>query len=105
MTYYRDKEGRALELMEWARLYEDDDYRLVADTQLDGGVIVRTMWEGLDAKVVGAGDMFHTGVCQNDCWETVWAGNHPCTVAEAKAAHELFVAKVRELPAVTTRIP
>ncbi|MFH9731829.1 hypothetical protein [Streptomyces sp. NPDC017260] len=91
---HRDKQGQPLELMEWARLYEDIDYRLVAEAEVDD-VLVRTMWEGIDAGVVGAGDMFHTGVRRAGCWETVWEGHYPCTVIEAEAAHELVVAAER----------
>lgn len=91
---HRDKEGRPLPLLEWARLFEDFEYRLVAETGV-GDVLVRTMWEGIDAGVVGAGDMFHTGVRQADRWSDAWAGHHPCTVVEAEAAHELVVAKIR----------
>ena len=94
---HRDKEGQPLELLEWARLYEDFEYRLVAETQLDD-VLVRTLWEGIDAGVVGAGDMFHTGYQTGEAgkWQDAWAGHHPCTVIEAEAAHELVVAKLRE---------
>lgn len=92
---HRDKKGQPLELLEWARLYEDFDYRLVAETQV-GDQLVRTMWEGIDAGVVGAGDMFHTGVRRDDKWRTAWSEQHPCTVIEAEAAHELVVAKIRE---------
>ncbi|AZM47840.1 hypothetical protein DMB38_20445 [Streptomyces sp. WAC 06738] len=94
---HRDKEGRPLELLEWAQLYEDFDYRLVAETRV-GDQLVRTMWEGIDAGVVGAGDLFHTGYQSNETgnWRDAWAGHHPCTLIEAEAAHELVVAKVRE---------
>lgn len=92
---HRDKGGRPLELLAWAALYEDLDYRLVAETEV-GDALVRTMWEGIDAGVVGAGDMFHTGVRRAGRWSDAWAGHHPCTVIEAEAAHELVVAKVRE---------
>ncbi|MFC4498484.1 MULTISPECIES: hypothetical protein [Streptomyces] len=94
---HRDKEGQPLELLEWAALYEDHAYRLVAETEFDD-VLVRTMWEGIDAGVVGAGDMFHTGVRRAGRWSDAWAGHHPCTLIEAEAAHELVVAKVREQP-------
>ncbi|MFV0135539.1 hypothetical protein ACLGIH_20345 [Streptomyces sp. HMX87] len=91
----RDKDGRPLDLMEWARLYEDDDYRLVAETQVDD-VLVRTLWEGHDVQVTCAGDMFHTGVRRGDRWTDEWVGHHPCTLIEAEAAHEIVVAKIRE---------
>jgi hypothetical protein len=95
---HRDKEGRPLELLEWARLYEDFEYRNVADTQL-GDVLVRTMWEGLDDGVRVA-CMFHTGVRRNGAWQMVWEGFWPCTAIEAEAAHELVVADIcYKLPA------
>ncbi|MFF1693083.1 hypothetical protein ACFVXC_05575 [Streptomyces sp. NPDC058257] len=89
------KEGRPLGLMEWARLYEDDEYRTVAETEVDG-VLVRTMWEGHDVEVMWAGCMFHTGVRRDGRWQDAWEGHHPCTVIEAEAAHELVVAKLRQ---------
>lgn len=92
---YRDKEGQPLELMEWAQLFEDDKYRLVAETEV-GSTLVCTMWEGIDAGVVGGGAMFHTGVRRNGHWRTAWAGHHPCTLIEAEAAHELVATKLRE---------
>lgn len=91
---HRDKEGRPLAVMEWAVLFADIEYRLVAETEVDD-LLVRTMWEGIDSGVVGAGSMFHTGVCRNNRWRDEWAGHHPCTVIEAEAAHELVVAQLR----------
>ncbi|MFF8283305.1 hypothetical protein ACF06W_11350 [Streptomyces albus] len=95
---HRDKDGNLLELLEWGRLYEDYDYRRIAETNLEGDVLVRTMWEGLDAGIHGGGCMFHTGLRQNGQWQCVWEGQYPCTVAEAEAAHESVVASVRESP-------
>lgn len=94
--HHRDKEGQLLELLAWAELYDDLDYRLVAETQLDD-VLVRTMWEGLDDGVQVA-SMWHTGIRRNERWETVWKGFWPCTQIEAEAAHELVVARLREQP-------
>ncbi|NIY68080.1 hypothetical protein [Streptomyces malaysiensis] len=91
----RDKEGRPLGLLEWAQLFEDYNYRLVAETEVDD-VLVRTLWEGHDVQVMGAGDMFHTGVRSGERWQDAWTGHHPCTVIEAEAAHELIVAKLRQ---------
>lgn len=101
---HRDKDGQPLELLEWAKLYNDFQYRLVADTQLDD-VLVRTMWEGLDAGGLGAGNMFHTGVRRGNHWEDVWAGEYPCTLIEAQAAHELVTAKIRNTPQPTQTQP
>ncbi|MFE5853178.1 hypothetical protein ACFQ61_08150 [Streptomyces sp. NPDC056500] len=93
--FYRDREGQPLDLMEWARLYENHDYRCVSETEHQG-VLVRTSWEGLDAGVIGAGSMFHTGVRRDGRWTPVWAAPYPCTLIEAEAAHELIAAQVRQ---------
>lgn len=86
----RDKDGRPLELLEWAQLYEDTEYRTVAETQV-GDALVRTMWEGHDVEVMGAGCMWHTGIRRDETWATVWEGNWPCALDDAKVHHEQVV--------------
>ncbi len=44
---YYDKEGKPLDLMEWANLFEDFEYRQVGDSLVDG-IRVSTVWLGLD---------------------------------------------------------
>lgn len=53
---YYDKQGKQLELMEWANLYEQDrEYGRVGSTMVDD-VHVSTIWIGLDHNLGGIGD-------------------------------------------------
>ena len=44
---YYDRKGRPMDLMEWARLSEDPDYRIVAQHWVRGWM-VSTVWLGID---------------------------------------------------------
>ena len=48
MSRYYDKQGKPLELMQWAQLFEDNAYRHIAETTLPDGTWVSTVWLGLD---------------------------------------------------------
>lgn len=50
-----DRQGAPLELMEWARLFEDAQYKRVAETTLQDGKYVSTVWLGLDHRFGGDG--------------------------------------------------
>ncbi|MEV6309949.1 hypothetical protein AB0M10_15290 [Streptomyces sp. NPDC051840] len=93
-VHHRDKGGRPLALLEWADLFQNLDYRRVAETQV-GGTLVRTVWEGIDDGVQ-VGCMWATGVGNAEALTTTWEGYWPCTQEEAKAAHEKVVATLRE---------
>lgn len=43
---YRDKKGKEISLLEWADLFEDMQYRLIA-TEMVGNTQVSTIWLGL----------------------------------------------------------
>ena len=59
---YYDKQGNRMDVMEWAVLYEDMEYRRVARTMVDGGFI-STVWMGLDHSMgAGAPMIFETMV-------------------------------------------
>ncbi|GAA3753835.1 hypothetical protein [Streptomyces tremellae] len=58
---HRDRQGRQIELTQWADLWDDMAYRVVAEDQVEG-VMVRTVWEGVD-EVPGA--MFATGTSRD----------------------------------------
>ncbi|MEW1922215.1 hypothetical protein [Streptomyces sp. NPDC088360] len=100
---HRDKDGRPLELLEWARLHEDLAYRLVAETQV-GDALVRTQWEGIDDGVQVA-CMWHTGVRRDGRWTTIWEGYWPCTLDEAVAEHEQVAADVLDLKFAMVLLP
>lgn len=46
MSDFFDREGRPLELFEWAKLYEDPDYKQVRQDYLPGGIRISTAWLG-----------------------------------------------------------
>jgi hypothetical protein len=94
VVHHRDREGKKLTLMEWSRLFEDREYRVVAETK-HGDALVRTLWEGLDDGVEVA-CQYHTGIHWGGEWTTVWEGYWPCTDAQAKAKHQQVVALLRE---------
>lgn len=51
MTEFFDRQGRPLDLAAWARLYEDDAYRLLRHTDL-GTYHVSTIWRGFDPALM-----------------------------------------------------
>src|SRR5262249_51135070 len=71
---YYDRQGTPIPLMEWARLFEDDDYKMLARTDLDDAITVSTIWLGIDHGSLGRVPLiFETMVfgptwCDLDCW-------------------------------------
>ena len=51
---YRDRRGRPLALLQWSRLYEDWEYRCVADDTV-GPVRVVTVWMGFTPMLATEG--------------------------------------------------
>ena len=47
---YYNKEGKKIELMEWAKLLEDFDYKIIKQDNLSDGKRVSTVWLGLDQQ-------------------------------------------------------
>lgn len=50
MPEFFDRQGQPIELMDWARKFEDTSYRNIAvdvDTMDDPHIMVSTIWEGL----------------------------------------------------------
>ena len=52
MSYY-DKDGKPLELMEWAKLFENFSYKRIGLDELSNGYRVSTVWLGLDHSFGG----------------------------------------------------
>lgn len=48
MSYYYDKEGKKIDMMEWCKLFEDFNYKVVQQDKLPNGKFVSTVWLGLD---------------------------------------------------------
>src|SRR5258708_36842263 len=57
MAEYYDRQGRPMELMEWAKLHEDPEnrmsYKRIAETTLPNGRWVSTVWLGIDHSFGG----------------------------------------------------
>jgi len=45
---YYNKKGEKIELMEWAKLLEDNNYKVIKQETLPDGTGVSTVWLGLD---------------------------------------------------------
>lgn len=87
---YYDREGKPVELLEWARLLEDADYReVVVDTV--GATVVSTVWLGIDP--VGDGFIFETAVYQEG---KALEQHRYRTEAEAVAGHAEVLVRIRE---------
>ena len=84
MNLYYDREGKPLELMEWAEKVEDPSYRRVA-LEDRGDVVVSTVWLGVN-HALGDGPIhiFETMVLGGEYDREMWRYN---TEAEAEAGH------------------
>jgi len=48
MNNYYNKKGEPIEMMKWAELFEDRDYKMVKQTKLKNKKLVSTIWLGLN---------------------------------------------------------
>lgn len=91
-TEYRDKYGNPLTLMEWAKLFEDTNYRIIKNTDL-GTHRVSTIWLGHPLCIISNSFYFETMVFTNDesnQWESMDMDRYN-TLDEAVAGHEMMV--------------
>jgi len=91
MKYY-DKQGREIDMMEWGRLHSAP-YKRVAETTLEDGTWISTVWLGIDHRLGGDGPplIFETMVfaSKDDLSEKDMA--RYSTEAEALAGHAEMV--------------
>ncbi len=80
---HKDREGNVVTLDRWADLWGDMTYRVVAEDDAHG-VLVRTVWEGID-DIVGA--MFATGISHDGGQKWANRREDARTEAEALAQH------------------
>lgn len=94
MPNYYDKEGKPLELMEWALLLKQATYEQVANTILPDGKWVSTIWLGFNRRRdEGPPLIFETMVFQSrDNLEDLDCARYS-TLAEAEAGHIAVVSK------------
>jgi len=94
-----DRQGNPLETLEWARLFEDRDGRIVSQVELPNGKWVSTVWIGTG---MGYGDsrplIFETMVFPTAIGGRDLDCERYATEAEALAGHAEMVKKWRVRP-------
>ncbi len=88
---YRDREGKPIGALEWARLWEDFEYRRIDETPLPQGGRVVTVWSGMISPVVEG--LFFTAVFSANR-RTVVEEIPTQTEADARAMHAATVARL-----------
>lgn len=94
-SLYYDRQGKPLQLRDWARLFEDVDERRVSHTTLPDGKWVSTVWLGLDhSHGYGPPLIFETMVfAEGEPHATVIDSARYSTEEEARAGHAAMVTK------------
>lgn len=109
MSYY-DRQNRPLDLMSWARLFEDKEYSRIATTDIDS-IRVSTVWLGLDQNWRPPPLIFETMVFDDGTTETIEIAGYThhysppmdefsrryTTEAQALSGHDQVVAEIREM--------
>jgi hypothetical protein len=94
MGWYYDKQGERLDdMLGWARLVEDNEYKLVEQTEV-GEAFVSTVWMGIDHNFASPGNpplIFETMIFGGDHDECQWRW---ATEEEARKAHRMIVEKL-----------
>lgn len=94
MSGYYNKEGKEIDLYEWARLLEDIDYKIIKQETLKNGYFVSTVWLGLNhAWREGEVLIFETMVFDRkddkNSYMDVYMDRYT-TEAEARRGHEII---------------
>lgn len=97
MSDYYARDGQPLDLHSWAAMTGDLDYKRVAETWVDDGVWVSTVWLGLDHNFMPDGPplIFETMIfashlaIDGETWRC-------STEAQAKAMHQLALLYVND---------
>jgi len=94
---YYDKAGQPLELMEWAKLVENTEYKIVCQDTLPNGKWISTVWLGLNHSFgEGLPLIFETMVFpKKGDWSDQDCDRYS-TIEEAIAGHEAMVKKHTE---------
>jgi hypothetical protein len=91
-----DRDGEPIhDVLEWARLFENDEYRRIALTNLPSGIEVSTVWLGINHRFVGDGPplIFETMVFGGEHNEEMW---RYATENEARQGHEWVVKMLQD---------
>jgi len=91
MSEHYDKQGEPIGLLEWAKLLEDNEYRRVGYTKVEG-CAVSTVWLGLNHQY-GDGPplIFETMIDTGDGWDDE---RRYSTLEEAQKGHTVAVAEL-----------
>lgn len=93
---YFDKDGKPLELMEWAELRLDRDYARIELTELKRGYVVSTIWFGINMNITDFGGppfIFETATLRNGIFIEVFG--RCATVEDAKMLHNKCVRQLK----------
>ena len=101
MSRYHDRDGRPIDLYEWAHLMEDQDYKRVQWDLVNGRWYVSTVWLGLDHNWWGGAPLiFETMVFSQDGTAAPydeWEMRRYHTEQDARRGHAEMVALVHAL--------
>lgn len=91
---YYNKNGKKIELLEWAKLLENKDYKVINQEVLPDGKWVSTVWLGLDHQF-GEGKplIFETMVFPKEGDYIELDLDRYSTLEEAKLGHKKMVKK------------
>jgi len=91
---YFDKDGKPIDLFEWAKKFEDLSYKVIEQTELRNGLWVSTVWLGLNhCYSEGEPLIFETMVFKNKEIGKELDMDRYNTLEEAKEGHKKMVAK------------
>jgi len=92
---YYNKQGKQIELMEFAKLSQDRSYKNIKQTTLKDGKWISTVWLGINHSFDKNLLIFETMVFPNKGnWGEIDMDRYP-TLKEAKAGHEKMVKKYK----------
>ena len=87
---YYDRQGLPIEMLEWATIFEDPEYKQIRVTELPDGREVSTVWLGMNHNFHGGPPLiFETMVFPAADYQERYS-----TEAEAIAGHEALVAEL-----------
>ena len=91
---YYNKKGELIELMEWAKLREDENYKIVKQETLPNGKWVSTVWLGLDHSFSERKPLiFETMVFSSEKGNSSEKMERYSTLEEAEKGHQEMVEK------------
>ena len=95
MNLYFDKDGTPIDVITWGVLFENQDYKVVDQTELDNGVFVSTVWLGLNHGFGKKKEIFETMVFPEKGNYSEVDCKRYATLSEAKKGHGTMVRKWR----------